>query len=318
MYKYFITGGLGFIGTNLTKFLSQKSEVIVFDNKSRNRDYSNLDFNDNVRVIYGDISNKELMLNSAQDCNVLIHLAYINGTKFFYEKPDEVLDVALNGINSVLYISSKIKFDKLIFASTSEVYNEPKFLPTTEAEEIKIPDILNPRFSYAGGKIFGELVFINKFRNKNKGFLKIFRPHNIFGPNMGYEHVIPNLTEKIKKNLIQNNEEVTINIQGSGNEVRSFCYIDDAINQIDLIIKDNSDQILYNVGNENTYSIIELLKLYEEIFNKKINFLTSENKINSPTKRYPDISKLKKLGFKSSSNFFEDLKDTVNWYKNKF
>lgn len=315
MHKFFITGGLGFIGSNLTNYLSKNNKVIVYDNKSRNRKYNEFKFNNNVKIIYGDISNKDLMFKYAQDCNILIHLAYINGTKFFYEKPDKVLDVALDGINGVLYLCSKVKFDKLVYASTSEVYNEPKNLPTSEEEEIKIPDILNPRFSYSGGKIFGELVFINKFKNNRDGFLKIFRPHNVFGPNMGNEHVIPNLVEKIINSHKKNNDFVNIDIQGTGKEERSFCYIDDAIEQINFIINDNSKQILYNIGNENKYNIIELIQLLEKIFELKINFTTSENRTNSPTKRYPDISKVKHLGFKSNRNFFEDLNTTINWYR---
>ena len=90
---------------------------------------------------------------------------------------------------------------------------------------------MNPRYSYGLGKIYSEFYSYH-FSKKNNLNLKIFRPHNIFGPDMGNEHVVPQLLKKIfeKKNL--NKKVIKIKIQGSGNETRSFCFVEDAVNQI--------------------------------------------------------------------------------------
>ena len=313
--KYFITGGMGFLGTKLSQSLSINHEVIIYDNLSRNRNYDNLEFNKNVKLVEGDISDINLLKKSIDDSTDLIHLAYINGTRYFYEKPELVIDVALNGINSILELCDYHSFDKLIYASTSEVYNEPQKIPTDEREPLRIPDVLNPRFSYSGGKIFGELVFINKFRNAKSNFLKIFRPHNIFGENMGSEHVIPALVKKILISKVNNNH-ISIDIQGTGKEKRSFCYIDDAVNQISLIANDQSDEIIYNIGNsDNYYSVSELINFFEKIFDIKIAYNISELTLDSPKFRCPNIEKIENLGFKSKKSFIEDLAKTTSWYK---
>ena len=162
--------------------------------------------------------------------DAVIHLAYINGTRYFYEKPDVILDVAIKGLINVFDGCKKYKIKELYLASSSEVYQTPLKIPTDENEMLKIPDIYNPRYSYGGGKILTELMGIHYGKKFFKRLI-IFRPHNVYGPNMGNEHVIPEFVKKMKsiKNKI-------FKIQGSGNEIRSFIYIDDFINAFDLIL----------------------------------------------------------------------------------
>ena len=105
-----------------------------------------------------------------KNINSIIHLAYINGTKYFYEKPELILDVAIKGLVNVFDGCKKFKIRELYLASSSEVYQTPLKVPTSEEEPLKIPDINNPRFSYGGGKILTELMGINYGR---KFFTKI-------------------------------------------------------------------------------------------------------------------------------------------------
>ena len=91
----------------------------------------------------------------------MIHLAYVNGTKFFYQKPFEILDIAINGLINVLNFSKKKGVKNFYLASSSEVYQTPLKVPTDENEMLKIPDIHNPRYSYGGGKIISELYGIH-------------------------------------------------------------------------------------------------------------------------------------------------------------
>ena len=101
------------------------------------------------------------MFNAIKKSDAVIHLAYVNGTKFFYSKPDLVLDIAVKGLINVIDGCLKYKVKELYLASSSEVYQTPEKLPTDEKEMLKIPDIFNPRFSYGGGKILTELMGIN-------------------------------------------------------------------------------------------------------------------------------------------------------------
>ena len=128
----------------------------------------------------------------------MVHLAYINGTKNFYKLPVEILDVAIHGLMNVVEACIKYKVQELYLASSSEVYHHPEKVPTKEQDVIlKIPDIYNPRYTYGGGKILTELVGINYGRKFFKKLI-IFRPHNVYGPKMGNDHVIPQFIKRIK------------------------------------------------------------------------------------------------------------------------
>ena len=189
--KFLVTGGTGFIGSNISNMLAEKGyKVIVFDNNKRGK--INRLKNKNIKFIAGDIRDKKDLSKAFKGINAVIHLAYINGTKYFYSEPDLVLDVATKGLINIFDISIKNKIKELYLASSSEVYQNPSKIPTDEKEILKIPDIFNPRYSYGGGKILTELYGINygrKYFNK----LIIFRPHNVYGIDMGNEHVIPEL-----------------------------------------------------------------------------------------------------------------------------
>ena len=187
---FLITGGTGFIGSNISNMLVSKGyKVVVFDNNQRGK-ISRL--NNNIKFIRGDIRSKKNLSSAFRNIDAVIHLAYVNGTKFFYSKPELVLDVATKGLINVFDLCIKNKIKELYLASSSEVYQMPDKIPTDENVSLKIPDIKNPRFSYAGGKILTELYGINYGKKYFKKLI-IFRPHNVYGPDMGTEHVIPEL-----------------------------------------------------------------------------------------------------------------------------
>ena len=101
------------------------------------------------------------MYKSLNTVDAVIHLAYVNGTKFFYSKPTVILDIAVKGIINVIDACKKKKIKELYLASSSEVYQTPQKIPTDENESLKVPDIYNPRYSYGGGKILTELMGVH-------------------------------------------------------------------------------------------------------------------------------------------------------------
>ena len=293
--KYLVTGGSGFIGSNICKnLLDLNHHVIVYDDNSRNNKNNFKGIKRKIKFIKGDIRNRKKLFLAVQKVDAVIHLAYINGTKYFYSKPDLVLDVAVKGIINIIDACKKFKVKEFYLASSSEVYQTPIKIPTDENELLKIPDVHNPRYSYGGGKIISELVAINygrKFFNK----MVIFRPHNVYGPNMGNEHVIPELLNRFKK--IKNNQ---IKIQGSGKEIRSFIHIDDFTKAFILLIKKGKHLNIYNIGTSEKITITNLVKLVSKIKKIKINIIKSPLTKGSTTIRLPDIKKIKNLGFKQS------------------
>ena len=306
---FLITGGTGFIGSNICKLLIKKDfHVKIFDNNSRGSINNIKNFKKKIKFIKGDVRNKRSLNRALKNTDAVIHLAYVNGTKYFYSKPVLVLDVAIKGILNVIEGCIENKIKELYLASSSEVYQTPNKIPTDEKEPLKIPNIFNPRYSYGGGKILTELMGIHYGKKYFKKLI-IFRPHNVYGPNMGYEHVIPQFICRFKK--LKNKK---FNIQGNGNETRSFIFIDDFISAFDLILRKGKHLNIYNIGTEKKIKIGKLAHLISRFFNKKIVLCKNRIAKGSVQNRCPNILKIRKLGFKKKYDLYSGLSKTIDWY----
>ena len=306
---YLVTGGTGFIGSNIAKRLVEKNKnVIIFDNNTRGSIQKIYNIRKKIKFIKGDIRNKNALLKASKKADAIIHLAYINGTKYFYSKPELVLDVAVKGLVNIFDVCKENKITELYLASSSEVYQTPNKIPTKENEMLKIPDVLNPRYSYGGGKILTELMGINFGINFFKKLI-IFRPHNVYGPKMGNEHVIPEFINKIKKT-----KKKYFFIEGTGKEVRSFIYIDDFVDAFMLLIQKGKHLNIYNIGTKEKINIRELAKLIAKILSKKILIKYKPLKKGSTKIRVPDNSKIKFLGFRKKISLLKGIKKTILTY----
>ena len=262
---FLVTGGTGFIGSNICELLIKANHnVKVFDNNSRGSISKIKKIRKKIRFIKGDIRSKESLNRALKNTDAVIHLAYINGTKYFYSKPVLILDVAVKGILNIVEACIKNKVKELYLASSSEAYQTPNKIPTDELEPLKIPDIFNPRYSYGGGKILSELMGIH-YGKKYFKKLVIFRPHNVYGPDMGREHVIPEFINRFK--TLKKRKFI---IQGTGNEIRSFIYIEDFIEAFNLILKRGKHLNIYNIGTSEKIKIKDLAYKLSRIFKKKI------------------------------------------------
>ena len=168
MNKILITGGTGFIGAAISNYFVNKGyRITILDNNSRGNIKRIKSNEKKIKFIKGDVTKYKDVYKASKGNNYIFHLAAINGTRYFYEKPEKVLDVSCKGIINVIDVAKKLKIKNIFLASSFEVYHLPNKIPTEETEPIKIPDINNPRYSYAGGKILTELMGIN-----NAKFLK--------------------------------------------------------------------------------------------------------------------------------------------------
>ncbi len=303
---YLITGGFGFIGSAISNLLIAKgSRVTIFDNLSRGKRKRVFSRQSRLKFINGDIRNFKDVKRSLKNVNVVIHLAYINGTKYFYTKPTDVLDVAVKGIVNIIDGCKERKIKELYLASSSEVYQTPNKIPTDENESLKVPNVYNPRYSYGGGKILTELMGINYGRKFFKKLI-IFRPHNVYGPDMGNEHVVPEFINRFK-----NLKSKDFKIQGSGNETRSFIHINDFIQAFDILLKKGKHLEIYNIGTAEKVSIKKLAFLIANLFNRKIK-LQANNLFEGSTKnRLPNIKKITKLGFKQKIKLKKGLENLI-------
>jgi len=288
------------------KLVDKNNEVIVFDNEFRGT-FDNLP-KEKIRIIKGDIRKFEDWQKIPDEIELVYHFAAINGTEFFYNIPEKVLEVNVKGIINCLDFIIERKIPEIFFASSSEVYGFPKKFPTPETEEMQIPDPLNPRFSYSGSKMIGELLCINYARKY--GFKwTIVRYHNIYGPKMGYEHVMPQFIKKLVKNE-------KFEVEGDGTESRCFCFIDDAIEESLLVQRDNSvKERIFNIGNPEENSIKTLIQTISKIAEKDIIPIFKEKKQAGTKRRVPDISKVKQLGFEPKINLEVGLRKTFEWYE---
>jgi nucleoside-diphosphate-sugar epimerase len=309
--KALVTGGAGFVGSHLVADLvSDGHEVTVFDNVSRGARDRLDDVVDDVTFVEGDIRSRDELASAADDPEVIFHLAAINGTKNFYERPLAVLDVNVTGTQNVVNLARDEDVDRLVFASSSEVYGFPDEFPTPESHPLQIMDSENPRYSYAGSKILGEQYIAHGSDDGNFNYT-IVRPHNLYGPDMGYDHVIPEFIERLLEG-----EEFTV--YGDGTQTRSFCYISDAVDALTKATTHPSatDEI-YNVGTQHEITINELAEYLFDVAGvcPEIEHIESKELSGSPERRQPDVSKAKSdFDYEPSVSLEEGLSETFDAY----
>jgi len=304
MNKVLVTGGTGFIGSHITRFLvTEGYSVRVLDDNTRGKNSRIADVISEIELIEGDVSNFSLTESACKNVDTIIHLAFINGTSNFYNHPDKVLNVAIKGILSIASAISKWNIKDLILASSSEVYQFPDTFPTPEDIQMVVPDLVNPRYSYGLGKIIQEYYSFHAIRELDN--LTIFRPHNIYGSDMGNLHVIPQLFDKAIRAKEVGGEFI---VEGTGAQTRSFCHINDFIQGFALILRASKGKQVFNIGTSEEVTISDLAARIAKICDVNSGTLKSEMPAGGTSRRVPDISKLGTLGYKPTVSLDDGLK----------
>ncbi len=315
--NYLVTGACGFIGSALVKKLvSENHFVRCFDDFSRGSANRLQSILNDIDIIQGDIRDADAVSKATKGMDCVIHLAYINGTRFFYEKPELILEVALKGITNVIDACIRHNVSQLFYASSSEVYQSPKCIPTNESAELIIPDVLNPRYSYGGGKAISELMVINYGRNYFDKAV-IFRPHNVYGENMGWEHVIPELIKKIC--TLKYSDSISpkqLTMQGDGSETRAFIYIDDFTEALNILLNKAQHMNVYHIGNPDERSIKSITSKILKALDCDYAIVPGALQQGSTLRRCPDISKISALGFTPQCHINDYLPQVAKWYEN--
>src|SRR6476646_314528 len=147
--RILVTGGSGFIGSGLVKALVRAgNQVRVLDDNSRGNARRLKEVAADIDFVAGDIRDAEAVAAAAAVMDEVHHLAFVNGTEFFYKAPDLVLDVGVRGMINVIDACRRHSIGTLLLASSSEVYQTPPKIPTAETAPLTVPDPLNPRYSY--------------------------------------------------------------------------------------------------------------------------------------------------------------------------
>jgi nucleoside-diphosphate-sugar epimerase len=312
--SYLVTGGAGFLGSALVRrLLHEGKRVRVLDNGWRGCSRRLQDLSGEFQYMTGDIRDREAVRRAAREVESVCHLAFVNGTEFFYTQPDLVLEVAVKGIANVLDACLEYQVPELVLASSSEVYQEPPSVPTSETVPLSIPDPTNPRYSYAAGKIISEMMALNYGRTRFQRVL-IFRPHNVYGPDMGWEHVIPQFVLRMRELMRDASETVRFPIQGTGEQTRSFVFIDDFIDGLMAVLRDGAHLGIYNIGTQEEITIAELARMVGAYFGRQVEIAAGPEAPGGTTRRCPDIAKISALGYKPKFSLQDGLAITARWY----
>lgn len=317
--KVLILGGAGFIGLGIAKFLGKHRNyditiADIFSTGLKDLEFDQVVSDHSIKIIEGDFSLPQQFDHLDNNYDFVYMLASVVGVNRCIEEPHEVIRINTALIQNTLNWCIQNNFSKILFSSSSECYaattdnlNFP--VPTSETVPLAISDISHPRFTYAVTKIFGESAFLTY--GKQYGFpITIVRYQNIFGPRMGFKHVIPHLIERFIKDA-----ENPFKIYGA-DQTRAFCYISDAVEGTVLAMEnENSDQEIYHIGSPEEITIEVLVKTVGELMNYKGEYIAAPTYPGSVSRRCPDISKsIEGLNYSPQVSWQDGLKESVAWY----
>ncbi len=313
--RVLVTGGSGFLGAALvTKLLRDGWAVRVLDDNSRGRPRRLADVADHIEFVQGDVRNADDVDAATRGMDTVAHLAFVNGTEFFYSKPKLVLEVGVKGALNTLEACLRNGVRRYWLMSSSEVYQTPPVVPTDESVPMSIPDPLNPRYSYGGGKLISELLAVNYGR---EGFdqVVIVRPHNVYGPDMGREHVIPQFIDRLDA-ICRSSDAPAIDlpIKGDGRQTRSFVHVDDFTDGCALAFTRGEHLNVYHVGTRDELTIAELARKVAASFGRTATIVPGETPQGETSRRCPDIGKISAMGYRPAVSIEEGLKRTKAWY----
>jgi len=302
-----ITGGAGFIGSHLCDYLLGKNlKVICMDNLIT----GSLQNIEHIRTGDFEFINHDITEIININCNIdyVFHFASPASPIDYLQLPIQTLKVGALGTHNVLGLT-KAKRARMILASTSEVYGDPKVHPQTEEYWGNVNPV-GPRGVYDEAKRFAEAITMAYFRQQgvNTHIVRIF---NTYGPRMR-----KNDGRAIPAFICQASENKNITVFGAGNQTRSFCFIPDLVEGIFRLIESDYHYPV-NIGNPVEMTILDLAKKIIEIMGSKSKIVYHDLPVDDPLVRRPDISKAQSiLNWEPKIKLDEGLIRTIDWFNN--
>lgn len=283
--KILITGGAGFIGSNLTKRLVDDGhELVVLDSLLRGNKLEKETFS-KITFIKGDVRDFDTVVKASKGCDLIFHLAAVLGVDIVADNPVETMDVEVIGTRNVVNAAEVNNIKKIMYASTSGIYGHSA-IENALTEEV----LVDPRTSYAMAKRYNEIYLASHHEEKGIDVVSL-RFFNVYGWNQDNRMVIPLFFEQAIAN-----EPITV--FGTGKQTRDFTYIDDTVEACVRLI-DIKGCHTVNIANEAEWCITDVAEKIKEITNSKSEI----RYIEAPKKRY-DYEVERRVG---SSKKLKDL-----------
>lgn len=310
--RIFITGGAGFIGSSLVGRLIQENEVVVYDNLQRNALNETAFINhSNLKLIQGSVLDAPRLSESMKHSNIVIHMAAVIGVPTVIKDPIGTLKTntvgTFNVLESVMGVDG---LERLINFSTSEVYGEYAY-KLGEGELTSLGAVGEGRWTYAISKLAGEHAALSYYKQFGLPVVSI-RPFNIYGPRRGEAAIYLFISQALK------NEDVEIH--GDGDQIRSWCFVDDFIDGILLCIdKKEAIGAVLNIGNpRGTITVLSLAQMIIHLCESKSRIKFVPKPYADIKLRIPSIDKARKLlGYEPKVDLEEGLKRTIEYYRQK-
>lgn len=313
--KLFITGGAGFMATNLIKRLIADNKIVIYDNFSRNalKD-SDLWDHHNLSIIQGDLLDYEFLRKSIpQSVDLVLHMAAIAGIDTVIKNPMKTMEVNMIGTYYVLKALQEINFiskiERFINFSTSEVFGINAFR-VDEKSSTNLQPVGEARWTYSVSKLAGEHLTYSCHENFGLRLVTI-RPFNVYGPGQVGEGAIHQFVAR----SIRNDPLV---IHGEGDQIRSWCYIDDMVSGIILCLeKEEAIGEVINIGNpKGTITILGLAEKVIQLAGSSSQIVHKPKGYVDVDLRIPSIEKAKKLlGYEPKVDLNEGIGKTIEWYR---
>ncbi len=308
--RLIVTGGAGFIGSNLCDFLLQNNhEVVCIDNFDdyydpaiKRKNIANALTHKNFTLIESDIKDIDYIQSKLSgEFDAIIHLAAKAGVRYSLEYPEIYFENNLGGADAICKITKRNTIKKIIFSSSSSVYGNNPITPWKENSD------LFPLSPYAKSKLEAELI-IKKFASKSKTDAIILRLFSVYGNRMRPDLMMCQTYESIKR-------QTALKIIGDGNSKRDYTHISDIIKAIYLTISLNDSlSIILNIGNGQPIKLNKLVGLFELKMNQKAIKEHFDLSKAEPTCTYADITKAKNIiGFNPTVTIEDGVHEFIQW-----
>jgi nucleoside-diphosphate-sugar epimerase len=308
--RILLTGGAGFIGSQIAKRLADRSRIVVYDNLHRNAlRYTHLERHPNVTVVKGDVMDRDSLFKAVKGCDIVLHLAAIAGVDTVMEMPTKTIKVNLLGTLNALDAAVEFRVDRFIDFSTSEVFGSHVYM-AEEHNATALGVVGESRWTYAVSKLAAE--HLTHSYHKEYGLPTVtIRPFNVYGP----QQVGIGAIHTFVVDAIRGNDLV---IHGDGNQIRAWCFVDDMIDGTLLCLeKEQAIGHVFNIGNPRaTVTVANLAQLVRRLCNSSSKIVYGYKEYVDIELRIPSIKKAQTmLGYWPKVDLEEGLARTIEWYR---